>query len=254
MRFHEILTEAKGETLVMYHGTALDNVPSILQHGLRPSEPGDSTADQWATLGGVYLSHSFDFAVRAARSKYPNEKLAVIVVEVNTSHATPDEDVVQKALMKAFTNALDQWGIDDHYEADLETYADHEEQRPLDRDDKPFDRDKFFKDFWNTVFQNMSAIAGTPRKRDPELVATAIELAKQLVDEDLRDYVDLTKWQAIKAQLVRLYPRLRSSEQYAKADLAIDHNIRLTKPIPPKRIQRAMTQDEHGGWMIIPRP
>src|SRR3569833_3101878 len=88
------LCEARQETLVMYHGTALANVPGILQHGLLPSGRGEGTDDRWATFGGVYLSQDFEYAVRAASGKYPDQKLAVLVVAVNTRHATPDEDVV----------------------------------------------------------------------------------------------------------------------------------------------------------------
>lgn len=253
MRYSEIicgsvLTEGKNETSVMYHGTLLANVPSIIKQGLLPSEAKEGSEDRWATLGGVYLTSDFSYAVKAAQDKAGGQPIAVVVVKVSTNGTTPDEDVVEKALIQAFTRALDMFGVDDAYEADLDAYADAEEQRPLDFGEKPFDRQKFFRDFWNGVMELMTKIAGTPRQRRPDLIQTAVNLALRIVDH--APYVELNQWQKAKAELVALYPRLRATEQHSKSGLDVPRNIRVTSPIPRKRILAILAQGEQ-GWKTL---
>jgi hypothetical protein len=253
MRYQELLIE--GEPQTFYHGTLAANVPSILQQGLRPS--GAATADgRWATLGGVYLTNTFAYAVKAAKMAAgvnTRAPIAVVTVQLtSTKGVTPDEDVIEKVLVKAFTTALDWFGIDADYEGDLDQYAYSEEVRPRDDDDndEPFDRDKFFRDFWATVTQQMSELAGTPRRRDPNLVRQAAEIALELADEDISggppdswSEQRWQEWQTAKTQLVGLYPRLRNAEQHAKAGVTIAHNVRVTKPIPLRQIVTIVQQD-----------
>jgi hypothetical protein len=247
-RLREYLALVEAAKMLMYHGTALDNVPNILRHGLKPSKQANATDDRWATLGGVYLTSDFDHAVKAAKGKYPDQPIAIISVQASTQNATPDEDVVERALIKAFTGALDSWGIDDYYDGDLEMYADSEEDRPMEPDEEPFDRQKFFRDFWATVMDYLTKIAGTPRKRDPDTVAAAVNTASAFHDDP--SAVSLQDWQALKAKLVALYPRLRSAEQHAASGLTIAHNIRVTKPIRRSQIVGVMAQ-QSGNWRTI---
>jgi hypothetical protein len=245
------VTEAKAETLTMFHGTLLANVPAILARGLIPSAPGEPNS-RWATLGGVYLTNDLDYAVKAARSHAAGDPLAVIVAKVSTRNATPDEDVVEKALIKAFTSALDGWAIDDAYNADIERYADAEEHRPLDYDEHPFDRSQFYKEFWANVIENMSRIAGAPIKRNDDLVRQAVEMALRMVnDEEPPNDREIQQWQIIKTNLITTYPRLRSETHHAQSGLIGTHAIRLTTRVRPNQIIAVLVQ-KRGKWTTMP--
>ncbi len=238
------------ETATMYHGTLATNVPSILGNGLQPSQKSNAE-DRWATLGGVYLTSDPKYAVKAAKEKSDGEPIAVIVVRVNPDIATPDEDVVEKALIHAYTTVLDWFGVDEAYEGDLDEYADHEEQRPRDfHDDEPFDREAFFREFWESVERKMEETAGSPLRRDPDLIQDAIGYALALVQHH---YVDLAAWQRIKEELVANYPGLRDRDQHAKSGVSLPHNVRVTEPIGlsgENHIAAVFVEDEK-GWSLL---
>lgn len=257
MKWSEIITESVAPS-TFYHGTLAANVPNILKTGLQPSSAADA-AGRWATLGGVYLTSTFDYAVKAAKAVSKDAPIAIVTVRLSsTQTATPDEDVLEKVLVKAFTMTLDAFGVDDAYDGDLQQYADAEENRPdADYDDKPFDRVQFFAEFWAGVMHQMSQLAGTPRRRDPVTIERAVGLALELADDDDADGPPAhwterrwQDWQAVKTALVALYPRLRNAQQHAKAGVSIAHNIRVTKPISPRHIS-AIVQQDGAGWKTI---
>lgn len=256
MRYAELLTErSRMQPVTMFHGTALSKVRSILKHGLLPSERADPSIEhrRWATLGGVYLTADFDHAVMIA--KQADVPIAVIVAQVSPKSGTPDEDIVEKALILSFTSALDAWGIDDAYEADLDQFADHEAQRPKDDwgDDEaePFDREKFFREFWQTVVANMAQKAGKPHGDPGGIIQSAVEMALAIQDDE--SSVEMTRWQDIKERLLKLYPKLRLPAQHAQANLAMPHNVRLTKPLGyagRNRIIAILVPDDDDGMKL----
>jgi hypothetical protein len=256
------LAEARGEHVFMFHGTPFKNLSSILKTGLSPSAPASDISGRWATLGGVYLSSDFSYAAKAAKAKAvaddddDDAPIAVLIVSVALNTSKPDEDIVEKALIRAFLNAQDQFGIDDQYDGDLEQYANAEEERPLDWGEKPFDRQKFYKDFWKLVMMLMSRIAGQPVRNDPVLVQRAIKMVLEISESDDEEYLGsdrlMQEWHAVKTKLVALYPRLRTREQHAASNLTIPHNVRVTTPIKfigRNKIVAAVVQ--HGGeWKL----
>lgn len=249
MRYHEVILESELQTF--YHGTLADRIPSILKKGLIPATEA-SPDNRWATLGGVYLTSQFDYAVKAAQEHSDGAPIAVITVRVpSLKHATPDEDVVEKALIKAYTSSLDDWGVDDAYDCDLDHYARQEEERPQEPDEAPFDREAFFKDFWASVMQTMSRLAGTPRRSDPALVSRAVNLALEVVEQDAHEqWSGWQAWQSVKNELIATYPRLRNSEQHAKSGVSTPYNIRFTKRILPRQIVSVVRQDAD-GWQTV---
>lgn len=255
MRFRDLF-KSRGDTVFMFHGTSANNLQSILKNGLIPSEPGDGGSGRWATLGGIYLTSDFSYAAKAAKSA--KGSAAVLIVAVRDGTGGPDEDVIEKALIASYTRALDAWGVDDAYDGDLDAYADAEEQRPKESGEEPFDRQKFYHEFWSHVVSNMSAICGQPIRSEPVIIQRAVNIALEFAtdgdhEEDQHFFTQRSlEWQALKERLVKLYPRIRNREQHAKSALAIPHNIRVTKPIRVKgqnRIIAAVVQ--HGkGWRL----
>lgn len=102
---HGNITEARTPKVIMYHGTAVRNLRSIMSHGLLPSPRGRAWADDpdssfhsasRASLDGVYLTRNLMTALSAASNganrKYMKEGDLLIAVEMQPKTAFADED------------------------------------------------------------------------------------------------------------------------------------------------------------------
>lgn len=97
MKQNEFLIERKQQrTVIMYHGTVLSNVRSILKHGLVANPPNRVYDDGvFQTIGGIYLTSSFHTAEDAAdvaSEKFKSPPVVVTVQYVQDSGFI-DEDI-----------------------------------------------------------------------------------------------------------------------------------------------------------------
>lgn len=100
-----ILNEARTPKAIMYHGTAVRNLRSIMSHGLLPKPRGRAWAEDpdssfhsasRASLDGIYLTRNLMTALSAASNganrKYMKEGDLLVAVEMQPKTAFADED------------------------------------------------------------------------------------------------------------------------------------------------------------------
>jgi len=106
MRFAEwLIFEARTQKVIMYHGTAVRNLRSIMSHGLLPRARSKAWADDAdssfysasrASLDGIYLTRNLMTALSAASNganrKYIKEGDLLVAVEMQPKTAFADED------------------------------------------------------------------------------------------------------------------------------------------------------------------
>jgi hypothetical protein len=88
---------AKAQPIVMYHGTSIAKLPSILSQGLIPfpkervwnEEIGDATKPAAKSIGGIYLTSNLDIALNANPVK---GVAGVIIVEAMPNALAADEE------------------------------------------------------------------------------------------------------------------------------------------------------------------
>lgn len=98
---------------------------------------------------------------------------------------------------------------------------------------------------------NMSRIAGAPVRRDVQFLQQAVNSVLRMVDTNIPPSErEIAEWQAVKVKLIAAYPRLRSSDQYAKAGLSGVYAIRFTTRIRPSQIVAVLAQ-KNGQWAAI---
>lgn len=109
MKIGEILIERKQQrTMIMYHGTVLKNVRSILKNGLVANPPQRVyDTGEFQTIGGVYLTSSFETAEDAAdiASEKFKSPPVVITVQYTLDSGYIDEDILHGIVADAISYA-----------------------------------------------------------------------------------------------------------------------------------------------------
>lgn len=109
MKIGEILIERKQQrTMIMYHGTVLKNVRTILKNGLVANPPQRVyDTGEFQTIGGVYLTSAFETAEDAAdiASEKFKSPPVVITVQYTLDSGYIDEDILHGIVGDAISYA-----------------------------------------------------------------------------------------------------------------------------------------------------
>jgi len=109
MKIGEILIERKQQrTMIMYHGTVLKNVRTIFKNGLVANPPQRVyDTGEFQTIGGVYLTSSFETAEDAAdiASEKFKSPPVVITVQYTLDSGYIDEDIFHGIVSDAISYA-----------------------------------------------------------------------------------------------------------------------------------------------------
>lgn len=105
--FKEFLSEAKfSKPIIAYHATRIENVQSILKHGLIPNKKGDGWGSEdynmdvgisLKALSGIYFTDSAESAIDIA-SELAYKDAAIVICKIQRKMAAMDEDDLDKIL------------------------------------------------------------------------------------------------------------------------------------------------------------
>lgn len=226
MRYTE-LTEGRSPTSLYYHLTSIDNIQSILKHGLIPNKANDGAGryddNRWYSLNGVYATISTDLMHEIAGSF--NGDYAIVVLSISPKSSLPDEDVVEGLAKQSYVAALDLWGIDgSYYDGSYYATPDHYFEDQISNGEPATFT---MKDVWKTAreeFHKRASGSNTHIPYNEKLLDTFFSLWFSYEMDNYGD--DPSKWMETKDQITKLYRHNMNTGLYSKGA-----SIRITSPI-----------------------
>ncbi len=202
MRYGAILNERRS-TEVYYHVTSVENVPSILKHGLVPNKANDGAGryedSRFYTLKGVYAAKDALLLHQIAGSL--NDDFVIVILSISPPSTLPDEDVLEVLMSNVFEQICRSYPMRPET---IDTYRELDWSNELDDTQK-----EELEGFWDAVGKEFHRQAG---RGNPH-----ITFDKELIDDliwewrisHLESYQegehDSLGWMDTKDKLVRKY-------------------------------------------------